>query len=291
MLEEARSGQFCETGFDESVCSALESEMADYLSAVERSREVAAAEKEKIKTLIADISHQTKTPIANLLLYTELLEERELSPENREYLTALGKQAEKLHFLIGALIKMVPAGDRDHHPAPQRAGCEGTAGRGHGRLPGEGREERSEADRLFRPATAWFDRKWTAEAVGNILDNAVKYTSRGGIEVRTRQHELFTAIEVEDTGPGIAEEDIPELFGRVPPGRRNGGTGGRGDRPLSGAGDPGGRGRIYQSVFPERAGIGVFHFSAKSGKGKSFRTVIIVSCAERFWKEYHEIIV
>ena len=41
---------------------------------------------------------------------------------------------------------------------------------------------------------------------GNILDNAVKYTSRGGIEVRTRQYELFTAIEVEDTGPGIAEE-------------------------------------------------------------------------------------
>ena len=150
MLEAARSGQFRETGFDESVCSALESEMADYLSAVERSREAAAAEKEKIKTLIADISHQTKTPIANLLLYTELLEERELSPENREYLTALGKQAEKLHFLIGALIKNVPAGDRDHHPAPQRAGCEGTAGRGHGRLPGEGGEERSEADRLFR---------------------------------------------------------------------------------------------------------------------------------------------
>ena len=47
-----------------------------------------------------------------------------------------------------------------------------------------------------------------------ILDNAVKYTSRGGIEVRTRRYELFTAIEVEDTGPGIAEEDIPELFGR-----------------------------------------------------------------------------
>ena len=50
--------------------------------------------------------------------------------------------------------------------------------------------------------------------MGNILDNAVKYTSRGGIEVRTRRYELFTAIEVEDTGPGIAEEDIPELFGR-----------------------------------------------------------------------------
>lgn len=214
MLEAARSGQFCETGFDESVCSALESEMADYLSAVERSREAAAAEKEKIKTLIADISHQTKTPIANLLLYTELLEERELSPENREYLTALGKQAEKLHFLIGALIKMsrLETGIITLHPKEQDV--KELLAEVTGAYREKAERKGLKLTDCSGPATAWFDRKWTAEAVGNILDNAVKYTSRGGIEVRTRRYELFTAIEVEDTGPGIAEEDIPELFGR-----------------------------------------------------------------------------
>ena len=61
---------------------------------------------------------------------------------------------------------------------------------------------------------AWFDRKWTAEALGNILDNAVKYTGQGRIAVRTRQYELFTAVEVADTGPGLDEEEIPGLFGR-----------------------------------------------------------------------------
>ena len=214
MLEAARSGQFRETGFDESVCSALESEMADYLSAVERSREAAAAEKEKIKTLIADISHQTKTPIANLLLYTELLEERELSPENREYLTALGKQAEKLHFLIGALIKMsrLETGIITLHPKEQDV--KELLAEVTGAYREKAERKGLKLTDCSGPATAWFDRKWTAEAVGNILDNAVKYTSRGGIEVRTRRYELFTAIEVEDTGPGIAEEDIPELFGR-----------------------------------------------------------------------------
>ena len=202
MLEAARSGQFRETGFDESVCSALESEMADYLSAVERSREV------------ADISHQTKTPIANLLLYTELLEERELSPENREYLTALGKQAEKLHFLIGALIKMsrLETGIITLHPKEQDV--KELLAEVTGAYKEKAERKGLKLTDCSGPATAWFDRKWTAEAVGNILDNAVKYTSRGGIEVRTRRYELFTAIEVEDTGPGIAEEDIPELFGR-----------------------------------------------------------------------------
>ena len=199
MLEAARCGQFCETGFDESVCSALESEMADYLSAVERSREV---------------SHQTKTPIANLLLYTELLEERELSPENREYLTALGKQAEKLHFLIGALIKMsrLETGIITLHPKEQDV--KELLAEVTGAYREKAERKGLKLTDCSEPATAWFDRKWTAEAVGNILDNAVKYTSRGGIEVRTRRYELFTAIEVEDTGPGIAEEDIPELFGR-----------------------------------------------------------------------------
>ena len=64
-----------------------------------------AEEKDAIKTLIGDISHQTKTPIANLLLYAQLLEEQDLPPESREYASALEHQAEKLRFLIDALVK------------------------------------------------------------------------------------------------------------------------------------------------------------------------------------------
>ena len=259
------------------------------MSAVERSREAAAAEKEKIKTLIADISHQTKDAhCQSAALYGASGRagaksgEPGVSDRPRE---AGGETA----FPDRGADQNVPAGDRDHHPAPQRAGCEGTAGRGHGRLPGEGGEERSEADRLFRACTAWFDRKWTAEAVGNILDNAVKYTSRGGIEVRTRRYELFTAIEVEDTGPGIAEEDIPELFGRFRRGEETAEQEGVGiglylaREILAGEGG-------YIKVSSRRGQGSVFPFSCQIRKGKSFRTVIIVFGAERFWKEYHEII-
>ena len=75
MLDAAMTGSFSETNFDESQLSALETKFAHYLSAAEASSRNVAQEKDKIKTLIADISHQTKTPIANLLLYSELLME------------------------------------------------------------------------------------------------------------------------------------------------------------------------------------------------------------------------
>lgn len=79
--------------------------MAHYLSASAVSAKHLAEEKEKIKTLIGDISHQTKTPIANLLLYAQLLEEQDLPPESRDCAAALERQAEKLRFLIDALVK------------------------------------------------------------------------------------------------------------------------------------------------------------------------------------------
>lgn len=112
MLDDAIRGEFRESLYDESRLSALETRMAHYLSASAVSAKNLAEEKDAIKTLIGDISHQTKTPIANLLLYAQLLEEQDLPPESREYVSALEHQAEKLRFLIDALGQNLPAGER-----------------------------------------------------------------------------------------------------------------------------------------------------------------------------------
>ena len=91
MLEAAIDGTFRESVFSESLYSALESRMAEYLGTLEISARKTAEEKERIKTMIADISHQTKTPLANIMLYTELLQEQmqSESDENRENLELL----------------------------------------------------------------------------------------------------------------------------------------------------------------------------------------------------------
>lgn len=106
MLDAAMTGSFSETNFDESQLSALETKFAHYLSAAEASSQNIAQEKDKIKTLIADISHQTKTPIANLLLYSELLMEETLPASAKANVEALYKQSEKLRFLIDSLVKL-----------------------------------------------------------------------------------------------------------------------------------------------------------------------------------------
>ena len=64
-------------------------------------------------------------------------------------------------------------------------------------------------------ADAVFDPKWTEEAIYNLLDNAVKYTSAGGaVRVTVTAYQMFSAIHVSDTGPGIAEEEQPRVFQR-----------------------------------------------------------------------------
>lgn len=215
MIDAAVNGTFCEQDFDESMLSRLESSLAAYLSANEVSARNLTAEKDKIKTLISDISHQTKTPISNLLLYTELLKEQEMSGEARDYVAQLHAQSEKLSFLITALVKIsrLETGILVMRPKVRRV---------PGLLKGVEAEYAPHAAakglKLMVESSievqAVYDEKWTAEALGNIVDNAIKYTDSGCVRVRVKPYELFVCIEVEDTGPGISEQELGAIWGR-----------------------------------------------------------------------------
>lgn len=106
MLDAAMKGDFTDTMFDESRLSALETKFAHYFSASAISARNVQQEKDNIKKLVADISHQTKTPIANLLLYCELLQEEELPESAADNVNALYRQTERLRFLIDSLVRL-----------------------------------------------------------------------------------------------------------------------------------------------------------------------------------------
>ena len=208
-------GRFAEEHFDESRLSALEARLARYLTASEASAGRVRQEKDRLAGLVADIAHQTRTPVANLRLYSQLLAEQPLSPAGQDCAAAIDAQSEKLGVLVEALVKTsrLETGLLALHPAPgplepllRRAAAQyapAAAEKGVAITVGEAAGE------------AVFDEKWTEEALCNLLDNAVKYTPAGGrVTVEARLYEMFAAIRVADTGPGIPESEHAKIFGR-----------------------------------------------------------------------------
>lgn len=215
MLDYAIDGSFTETTFDESLLSSVECRLNRYLTASAVSARNIIAEKETIKELLADISHQTKTPIANILLYAQLLEEQELPQESIECVTALRGQAEKLNFLIASLVKLsrLETGVFMLHPAshPIAPMLERVAEQFSPKA------VQKELGLVVTATNAYgvFDYKWTTEALCNLVDNAIKYTPVGGsIQVSAKQYDLFCRIDVADTGIGISEAEQAKIFGR-----------------------------------------------------------------------------
>ena len=212
MLDIAMLGDFTEDSFDESMLSALESKLAHYLAASTVSARSVQAEKDKLKALIGDISHQTKTPIANILLYTQLLSEQ---PGNTACLDVLEGQTKKLQSLIDALVKTsrLESGVIALHPMPGKLlpMLESAVSQ----LAPKAAAKKIQISLEATAADAVFDPKWTEEALYNLLDNAVKYTPAGGaVRVTATAYQMFSAIHVSDTGPGIPEEEQPRVFHR-----------------------------------------------------------------------------
>ena len=215
MLEQSISSGFTEEHFDETELSALETKFARFLRGSAHTQKTMKTEQEAVKTLSSDISPQTRTPIANLLVYASLLTESDLSPRQREQVQALLTQGEKLSFLIQTLVKASRLETGIVVPTP-------TLGPVAPLLEATVEQERPAAEKkkitlqnLPFVGDASFDPRWTSEALGNVVNNAVKYTPAGGrVTVSAQMLETFCRVDVTDTGPGIPEEEQGGIFNR-----------------------------------------------------------------------------
>lgn len=215
MLDIAMQGNFSEEHFDESMLSSVETKLAHYLAASSTSARNVQAEKDKIKTLIADISHQTKTPIANILLYTQLLREQSLPEECQLCVDSLGSQSRKLQCLIDALVKTSRLESGIIALRPSVGNLASVIQSAVSQLVPKAEEKGISIMTESTNADAVFDSKWTEEAIFNLLDNSVKYTPSGGeVHVSVTSYELFSAVHISDTGPGIPEEEQAKVFQR-----------------------------------------------------------------------------
>ena len=215
MLDDAIRRAIQPAHFDETPLSAVEAKLKQYLDASGTSAARLTEDRARVQGLIADISHQTKTPIANLLLYAGLLADKDLPDDCRGYVEQLTAQAEKLQFLIESMVKAgrLETGVIAVQPRPADVGAL-TQAAVQSALP-EAERRGVQLSRLPAEVGACFDPKWTQEALGNLIDNAIKYTPAGGsVTVSVTPYELFCRIDVADTGPGIPEDEQGRIFER-----------------------------------------------------------------------------
>ena len=214
MLIKAQNSENCETEFDENRLSRLETLFSNYLSSSAVSSKNTEKEKKKIETLIADISHQTKTPIANLLLYSELLYEDNLDESTKKNVDVLHNQTERLRFLIDSLVKLSRLENGILALHSQSEQIQPMLSIVYNQYIKKATDKGLKLTVLPTNLSAIFDAKWTTEAICNLVDNAIKYTAHGEIRLSVISYEFFTRIDIKDTGVGISEEDQAKIFSR-----------------------------------------------------------------------------
>lgn len=215
MLDEGINGTFEESNYDETQLSKLETKWLRYLTSSKLSFQKTEQEREKLKELVSDISHQTRTPLANILLYTQLLQEQELDDTGRELVDEISRQSEKLQFLIEALIKTSRLETGTYSFVTKLNSIDELIRMVIEQVSPKADKKNISISYDTTGESAVFDIKWTQEALFNIADNAVKYTDNGGkIDIYVKCFEMFCCITVEDNGIGIPEEDIERVFGR-----------------------------------------------------------------------------
>lgn len=184
---------------------------------MQENRRKVEAEKASLQSLVSDISHQTKTPIANLKMLNDTLLTQPMPEEKRrEFLQAMGSQLDKLDFLIQAMVKTSRLETGVIVLKKKEAPIADTlAAALNGVLALMEQKQLSLFVDCPENLTVAHDSRWTSEALFNLLDNAVKYTSPGGsICVAVQEWEMYVKIDVADTGRGISESAQATIFKR-----------------------------------------------------------------------------
>lgn len=174
-------------------------------------------EKQFLVDLLSDISHQLKTPLSSVILYNDIMVTKELSPaQNQTFLLNNQNQLEKMNWLIKNLLKLAKLDAKAIEIVKEDQSLNGTLHDSIDAL--ESRAIQCQVKVIFNENEEInfnHDALWLQEAFINIIKNGIEHTAPGGsINLTLMENPLYTRVTIEDTGEGMTELDLPNIFKR-----------------------------------------------------------------------------
>lgn len=217
LLDQALNGEKIRREFSEDYTSKLEEKLSNFLQAKNLQQQSLEVEQDSVKELISNIAHQTKTPLTNISLYSQLLTELQPQPPADKYAAEIDKQTGKLTFFIDNLVKTSYLENELIQVKAQENSVNELAEETVASVQPSAMQKNISL-KLVQPEqnfTSYFDKRWTKEALLNVIDNAIKYSPAGSaISVEIRSLESFNQIIVTDQGIGIPETQQGAIFER-----------------------------------------------------------------------------
>ena len=224
-LDRAHSGErdVSFRGMGEGELAILASQLDKTVTRLVVANEELEAEKHALTDALADISHQLRTPLTSLGIELELMRKAAATPEDSQRVRDCGRMLEQLQWLVSSLLKLARLDAGVVRLERRRVDVAA--------LVTAAQEPLAVAADLagvaflakVDPGCSFMgDAAWTREALTNVLKNCVEHTPAGGtVSITAREDAVACRIRVEDTGPGIAEKDLPHVFERFYHGTSN----------------------------------------------------------------------
>ena len=174
-------------------------------------------EKQFLVDLLSDISHQLKTPLSSMIVYNDIMLNKELSKEHREtFLLNNQNQLNRMNWLIQSILKLAKLDAKAIEFEKEEQSLNETI---------EEAIEVLQSKALEREVRIYFnsdeevkfehDRLWLQEAFINIIKNSIEHTDNGGeIRIDVYENPIYKKVIIEDNGEGIDKEDLPNIFKR-----------------------------------------------------------------------------
>ncbi|MEG2739978.1 sensor histidine kinase [Clostridium sp.] len=201
----------------------LANEINKMVSVIKNDNEMINKEKNYLKEILTDISHQMKTPLTSIKMITDILIDKDnISREKQlEFLSNISIQSDKMEWLIYNLLKMARLDSGSVIFKKDRVNLGDIINISISLLEPKIIEKEIQLNIIGKKATFVGDKEWTNEAITNILKNAIEHSNTNGkILISTEENKMYSRIVIKDNGEGIDKKDLANIFKRFYTGRK-----------------------------------------------------------------------